>query len=278
MKMRKERLDKLLVDRGLVETRSKSQVLIMAGEVKVSGETVWKPATKVAIDSEVELLAPLPYVSRGGYKLAAALEKFEIDVSGRTCVDVGACTGGFTDVLLKNGAAKVYAIDVGYGQLDWGLRQDHRVIPMERTNARYIESLPDPITFVCIDVSFISLKLIFPAVLGWLSNEADVVALVKPQFEAGRELVGKGGVVRDIETHRKVLIDVLTSADSLGLFTAGLVRSPIKGSTGNTEFLAWLKPIEFWRPSGNHPALHFSETIESALRIDPDPDRESRSQ
>lgn len=269
MKNRKERLDKLLVDRGLVDTRTKGQVLIMAGEVKVGGEVIWKPATKVPADAEVELLSPMPFVSRGGYKLEAALSEFGIDVSDRICADVGACTGGFTDVLLKHGAARVYAIDVGYGQLDWKLRQDKRVVPMERTNARHLESLPDPITFVCIDVSFISLTLIFPAVQEWISVEADVVALVKPQFEAGRQLVGKGGIVRDTQTHRKVLRETLSAAEGRGLVTVGLMRSPIKGSTGNTEFLAWLKPIEFWERRGDQVTLMLPELIEAVLKSDP---------
>ena len=194
---KKERLDKLLVARGLVTTRAKAQGLIMAGEVLVAGQRVDKPGTAVALNADIELITPLPYVGRGGYKLAGALESFGLDVIGRICADVGACTGGFTDVLLQKGAARVYAIDVGYGQLDWKLRQDARVVVMERTNARYVESLPEAVSFVSIDVSFISLKLILPAVKKWLAPEADIVALIKPQFEAGPEQVGKGGIVRD---------------------------------------------------------------------------------
>ncbi len=158
----------------------------------------------------------MPYVSRGGFKLAGALQAFGLDVTGRTCVDVGACTGGFTDVLLQNGAARVYAIDVGYGQLDWKLRQDPRVVVMERTNARYLESLPEAVSFVSIDVSFISLKLILPAVKKWITPDADIVALIKPQFEAGRKQVGKGGIVKDPAVHGQVLTDLLTWSQENG--------------------------------------------------------------
>lgn len=212
----KERLDKLLVQRGLAPTRSKAQAIIMAGEVRVDGETADKPGMAVPLTAAIEVTAPLPYVSRGGYKLAAALAAFGLDVSGRVCADVGACTGGFTDVLLQAGAARVYAVDVGYGQLDWRLRQDARVVVMERTNARYVEALAEAVSLAVIDVSFISLRLILPAVQGWLTPQADVVALIKPQFEAGREQVGKGGVVKDTAVHRQVLQDVLAEATASG--------------------------------------------------------------
>lgn len=238
---KKERLDKLLVARGLVETRAKGQALIMAGEVFVEGERSTKAGTMIPVGAEIELAATLPYASRGGYKLAAALEAFDIDVNGRVCADVGACTGGFTDVLLQNGAARVYAIDVGYGQLDWKLRQDERVVILERTNARYLESLEDLVGFVCVDVSFISLKLILPPVKGWLKETADIVVLVKPQFEAGREQVGKGGIVRDASVHQEVLERVLRWSAENELAPAGLIRSPIEGASGNVEFLAWLR-------------------------------------
>lgn len=241
-KKKKERLDKLLVDRGLVATRAKAKGLIMAGEVTVNGQRVDKPGTAVALEATVELAAPLPYVGRGGFKLAGALEAFEIDITDRVCADVGACTGGFTDVMLQGGAARVYAIDVGYGQLDWKLRSDERVVVMERTNARYLDALDEPVTFVAIDVSFISLKLILPAVKQWLAPGADIVALIKPQFEAGPEQVGKGGIVRDTAVHRSVLTNILSWCRNSGLRPHGLVRSSIQGGDGNVEFLVWLSP------------------------------------
>ncbi len=239
----KERLDNLLVNRGLVPTRAKAKGMILAGEVMVNGQRVDKAGTAVALDAKIELKTPLPYVSRGGFKLAGALEQFQIDVTDRICADVGACTGGFTDVLLQAGASKVFAIDVGYGQLDWKLRQDQRVAVLERTNARYLESLEQPVSFVGIDVSFISLKLILPAVVQWLdsSKETDIVALIKPQFEAGRSQVGKGGIVRDTAVHRKVLEDMIQWTSEKKLGAQGLVNSSIKGSDGNIEFLVWLK-------------------------------------
>ncbi len=242
MAKRKERIDRLLVERGLVSTRSRAQALIMAGEVLVDGRHIDKPGTAVLLDADLQLVAPLRYVGRGGHKLAGALRAFDLDVTRRSCADVGACTGGFTDVLLQNGAARVYAIDVGYGQLDWRMRQDERVVVMERTNARYLEALPEPVSFVCIDVSFISLKLILPAVQQWLTPDADVVALIKPQFEAGRKQVGKGGIVKDPAVHRQVLSELLAWALEHGLKPQGLTRSTIQGADGNVEFLVWLRP------------------------------------
>lgn len=242
MSKKKERLDVLLVERGLVATRTKAKALIMAGEVKVNGERVDKAGMSIPREAQIELMMPLPYVSRGGYKLAGALDTFGIDVTGRVCADVGACTGGFTDVMLQRGAAKVFAIDVGYGQLDWKLRSDDRVEVLERTNARYLESLGESVSFVSMDVSFISLKLVLPAVKGWLSAEADIVALIKPQFEAGPEQVGKGGIVRDSAVHRSVLHDILGWCRDNGLTPRGLVRSSIEGSEGNIEFLGWFSP------------------------------------
>lgn len=242
MAKKKERLDKVMVAQGLVETRARARGLIMAGDVRVHGERVDKPGTAVASDANIEVKAPMPYVSRGGFKLARALTSFVIDVSGLVCADVGACTGGFTDVLLQHGAARVYAIDVGYGQLDWKLRQDERVIVMERTNARYLESLAEPITFAAVDVSFISLKLILPAVQAWLAPAGDIVALVKPQFEAGPQQVGKGGIVKDAAVHQQVLLDILRWAQANGLAPFGLMASPISGAGGNVEFLLWLQP------------------------------------
>ncbi|MEW5988815.1 MAG: TlyA family RNA methyltransferase [Chloroflexota bacterium] len=239
--VKRERLDKLLVERGLAPTRAKAQALIMAGSVWLDGEPAVKAGTLVAAGAEITMATPFPYASRGGVKLAAALDSFAIAVEGRVCADVGACTGGFTDVLLQRGAARVYAIDVGYGQLDWKLRQDSRVVVMERTNARYVEVLPELVQLVCIDVSFISLKLILPAVQKWLAAAADVVALIKPQFEAGRERVGKGGVIRDPTVRQEVVDEVMVWAQAHGWRAAGLMRSPIEGADGNVEFLAWLR-------------------------------------
>jgi 23S rRNA (cytidine1920-2'-O)/16S rRNA (cytidine1409-2'-O)-methyltransferase len=242
MAVKKERLDTLLVERGLAETRTKARAAIMAGEVTVNGARVDKPGTPVPVEAVLAVAAPLPYVGRGGYKLAAALDAFTVDPAGRICADVGACTGGFTDVLLQRGAARVYAIDVGQGQLDWKLRQDERVVVMERTNARYLESLPEPVSLVVIDVSFISLKLILPAVARWLEPAGDVVALIKPQFEAGPAQVGKGGIVRDPDVREGVLVDLLRWAGSHGWTAAGLIRSPIQGTDGNVEYLVRLWP------------------------------------
>lgn len=238
----KERLDKLLVQRGLADTRSRAQALVMAGEVYVDGERADKAGMQVAMDAEVTVAEPLPYVSRGGFKLAEALKRFGIGVEGRVCADVGACTGGFTDVLLQRGAARVYAIDVGYGQLDWKMRQDERVVVMERTNARYLETLAEPVSLVVIDVSFISLRLILPAVRGWLEQDGEIVCLVKPQFEAGREQVGKGGIVRDAAVRREVLERLWQWATAEELGPQDVIRSPIEGSGGNVEFLMWLQP------------------------------------
>lgn len=254
----KERLDKLLVDRGLAETRAKARAFIMAGEVTVNGRRVDKPGTAVPDDATIDLATPMPYVGRGGYKLAGAFDTFDIAVEGRVSADVGACTGGFTDVLLQRGAARVYAIDVGQGQLDWKLRQDSRVIVMERTNARYLEKLPESIELVVVDVSFISLKIILPVVAAWLSDGADVVVLIKPQFEAGPEFVGKGGIVRDPQVRRDVLTDLLGWALAKGWHTAGLMRSPIQGTDGNVEYLAWLR-------RGDGQPNDLSLLIESAL-------------
>ena len=235
----KERLDTLLVNKGLVANRNKARGLIMAGEVRVDGQVMDKPGHMISTTAHLEVAEPLPYVSRGGYKLAGALAQFGLDVRGRVCADVGACTGGFTDVLLQNGASHVYAIDVGYGQLDWKIRQDARVTVMERTNARYVEALAEPINFVCIDVSFISLTNILPAVQKWLTPQADIVALIKPQFEAGPKQVGKGGIIKDPAVHRQVLEAILSWAERSGLALGGLTRSSIEGADGNVEFLAW---------------------------------------
>lgn len=237
--MTKERLDVLLADRRLTESRNRAQRLIRAGEVRVDGQVVDKPGTQVATDAEITLEAKPPFVSRGGEKLEAALERFEPQVTDAVAADVGASTGGFTDCLLQRGARRVYAIDVGHGQLHWQLRNDPRVVVMERTNARYLESLPEPVDLITADVSFISLELILPTAVGWLREDGQVVALIKPQFEAGPQYVEKGGVVRDPEVHRRVLEQVLSAAAELGLDLRGLMPSPLRGPAGNVEFLAW---------------------------------------
>ncbi|RLC56795.1 MAG: TlyA family rRNA (cytidine-2'-O)-methyltransferase, partial [Chloroflexota bacterium] len=210
--MAKRRLDVLLVERGLAESRTQAQRLIRAGLVRVAGQVADKPGTQVATNAAITLQARPRFVSRGGEKLEAALVRFGLDVRGWVAADVGASTGGFTDCLLQHGARRVYAIDVGYGQLDWRLRNDPRVVVMERTNARYLESLPEPVDLVTVDVSFISLGLILPMAVRWLKPGGQVVALIKPQFEAGRREVGKGGVVRDPQVHRRVLERVLDIA------------------------------------------------------------------
>jgi len=259
--MAKVRLDVLLTEKGLVETRSKAQALIMAGKVRVGEQVVTKAGTQVSPDVAVAVEEDLPYVSRGGLKLAGALDTFALDPSDAVCADVGASTGGFTDVLLQRGAARVYAIDVGYGQLAWKLRQDERVVVMERINARHLESLPEPIDLATIDASFISLKLIFPAVVKWLKPGASVVALVKPQFEAGKKQVGKGGVVRDPLVHRQVLAKAIGDAAQNGLVTIGLTISPITGPAGNHEFLLHLGY------QVTSPAIELDAAIETCLTL-----------
>ena len=236
----KKRIDILLHERGLAPSREMARRYVMAGEVSADGQRVDKPGTRIDESAELTVKAAPPYVSRGGEKLAGAFEDFALDVQGQICADVGASTGGFTDCLLQNGAAKVYAIDVGYGQIALKLRDDPRVILMERTNARYVETLDDPIRFVSIDASFISLRLLLPVIKKWLTADGEVVALVKPQFEAGKEDVGKRGVVKDPEVHRKVLLEVLTAAQGFGYAVKGITRSPLTGPKGNVEFLAWL--------------------------------------
>lgn len=236
----RKRLDVILVERELVESRQQAQRLIMAGQVMVEGRVVDKPGTRVSQEADITLQATLPYVSRGGLKLEAALDRFGIGVTGVISADVGASTGGFTDCLLQRGASKVYAIDVGYGQLAWRLRNDPRVVVMERVNVRYLEGLPEPIDLATVDVSFISLELVLPAVIGFLKPHGVIVALIKPQFEAGRKQVGKGGVVKDPEVHRAVLHRILLWAEGHGLAVRGLMASPLKGPAGNIEFLAHL--------------------------------------
>jgi 23S rRNA (cytidine1920-2'-O)/16S rRNA (cytidine1409-2'-O)-methyltransferase len=231
----------LMLERGLAETRSKAQSLIREGKVRVEGETCLQPGALVAADRHIDVESGPRFASRGGEKLEAALQAFGIDVRGRVCADVGASTGGFTDCLLQRGAFRVYAIDVGKGILDWRLRGDARVVVMEEANARYVERLPEKIDLVTVDASFISLRLLLPVVRAWLGAAGEVVALIKPQFEAGRAQVKRGGVVRDPAVHRAVLGEVLAAAAQAGLAAHGLMRSPLVGPAGNVEFLAWLR-------------------------------------
>jgi 23S rRNA (cytidine1920-2'-O)/16S rRNA (cytidine1409-2'-O)-methyltransferase len=263
--MQKVRLDLLLVERGLAESRTKAQALVMAGQVRVDGQVELKASTAVSPDARLNLETGPRFVSRGGEKLEAALTNFPVDVAGHVCADVGSSTGGFTDCLLKHGATKVYAIDVGKGLLHWNLRTDPRLVVMEETNARHVESLPEPVSLVTMDASFISLKILLPVVKGWFGphtgyhsaalrvqvsprfeesggeKEGDVIALIKPQFEAGRKDTARNkGVIRDPEVHQAVLTDVLTFARAQGFSLRGLMRSPLLGPKGNVEFLAWL--------------------------------------
>ena len=245
---------------GLTDSREQARRLIMAGEVRVDGQLVDRPSAPVSPDAQIEIKQRPRFVSRGGEKLDAALEHFGLAAGGLVCADLGASTGGFTDVLLQRGATRVYAIDVGHGILDYRLRTDPRVVVMEKTNARYLEHLPEPAGLVSIDASFISLRLLLPVAAGWLpAGAGDIVALVKPQFEAGRKQVGKGGIVKDPAIHRQVLTDLLAWMEASPLRAAGLMRSPIKGAEGNIEFLAWL------RPAGLAPGLDPAAAIELAL-------------
>lgn len=259
MPVEKQRLDLLLVERGLADSRAKAQGLIMAREVTVDGTIIDKPGTRFADTVTIVLKAKPPYVSRGGEKLAGALHDFAYDVTGLICADVGASTGGFTDCLLQKGAAKVYAIDVGYGQLAHSLRIDPRVVTMERTNARYLTALPEPVQLVVIDASFISLRLLLPAIRLWLTPQADIIALIKPQFEAGKDSVGKGGVVRQKSVHERVIREVAEFAQGEGFQIVGLTRSPLKGPAGNVEFLIWL------HQGGEHNALNLNARLPAVL-------------
>ncbi len=237
---RKLRLDRLLVSRGLVASRERGQALILAGQVLVNEQKQSKAGALVPAGAAIRILGDdLPYVSRGGVKLAAALEGFAVAVQKRICLDVGASTGGFTDCLLQKGAQKVYAVDVGYGQLAWKLRQDPRVVVIERANIRSLSpaQVPDPIDLVVIDVSFISLEKVIPALLPFLRPGTELIALIKPQFEVGRGQVGKGGIVRDAEVRRAVVERVVTVVRDLGFTVRGVIPSPITGQDGNVEFL-----------------------------------------
>ena len=243
----KTRLDVLLTERGLLDSRQKAQATIMSGIVFVTGQRVDKVGTAVANDAQIEIRgATLQYVSRGGLKLEKAMQTFPLDLHDKICADIGASTGGFTDCMLQNGAKKVYAVDVGYGQLDWKLRNDARVVCMERTNARYLthEEIPDELDFASIDVSFISLKLIFPALYGLLRQGGEIACLIKPQFEAGREKVGKKGVVRDPAVHLEVLEHFLIHAKENHFTVLGITYSPIRGPEGNIEYLGFLRKSE----------------------------------
>lgn len=258
----KQRLDSLLVERGLAESREQARRLIMAGDVLVDEQISDKPGRSVAVDVALRVRAPLPYVSRGGQKLAAALVAFPVSVAGINAVDVGASTGGFTDCLLQHGAGCVYAIDVGYGQLAWKVRSDPRVVVLERTNIRHLQALPDgaQADLAVIDASFISLALVLPATLRLLTPAGQVIALIKPQFEAGKEDVGKGGVVRDPRIHRRVLEEIWSLVADLGLRVAGLIPSPLLGPAGNVEFLIWLR-----RGLGDRTPATQEQMIQAAL-------------
>lgn len=241
---RKIRLDRLLVERGLAAARERARALILANQVLVNGAPVSKAGALIPDDAAVALKSPdQPYVSRGGVKLAAALDHFQLQVTGLTVLDVGASTGGFTDCLLQHGAIRVYAVDVGYGQLAWRLRQDPRVIVLERTNIRHLSrpAIPEAVDFIVIDVSFISLKLVLPCVLPFLRPGGGIVALVKPQFEVGKRQVGKGGVVRDTQLQLQTVAEIQRCAQTLGLENLGVVPSPILGPKGNQEYLVYLK-------------------------------------
>ena len=240
----KKRLDLTLMDRGLVESRQKGRALIMAGKVLVNDQPVEKPGTPVFEDDRILVkYETLKYVSRGGYKLEAAIQGYGVDVAGRICMDVGASTGGFTDCLLQNGARHVYAVDVGYGQLAWKLRQDPRVTPIERTNIRYMpaEAIPEPVDLATVDVSFISLKIVLPAMMPWIVPGGAIIALIKPQFEVGKGKVGKGGVVRDPGLHAEVIDGLSVFFSEMGLAYRAPIPSPVLGPKGNQEFIILLE-------------------------------------
>jgi len=260
MAKRKERLDVLLVERELAESREQARRLILAGEVFVDEQMVDKAGRQIPVEAALRVRTPPRYVSRGGLKLEAALDAFAIDPAGLSAVDVGASTGGFTDCLLQRGAARVYAVDVGYGQLAWKVRSDPRVIPIERTNIRYLESLPDGALadLAVIDASFIGLELVLPPTLRLLGPAGQIVALINPQFQAGPEDVGRGGVVRDADVHRRVLGEIFALAGALGLAVAGLTVSPAPGPAGNIEFLIWLD-------KQHRPPLDQERAIEDVL-------------
>ncbi len=254
-------MDVLLLQRGLAESRERARRMILAAQVLVDDRIIDKPGTRVPAAAEITVKEKPAYVSRGGLKLEAALDAFDIDPQGWVAADIGASTGGFTDCLLQRGALRVYAIDVGYGQLAWKLRKDPRVVVMERINARYLTSLPEPADLATVDVSFISLKLILPAARGLLRPNGQIIALIKPQFEAGRTQVGKGGVVKDPAVHRSVLYDVLGWAVEHELQVKGVIASPLLGPAGNVEFLSHLAV------SSGPVTVAPDELIESSLAL-----------
>ncbi|AGB18923.1 TlyA family RNA methyltransferase [Thermoanaerobacterium thermosaccharolyticum] len=236
----KERADVLLVNKGFFTSREKAKASIMAGEIFADGKRIDKAGDMISVNSKLEIRGKInPFVSRGGLKLEKAIKYFKIDVKDKIAMDVGASTGGFTDCLLKNGAKKVYAIDVGYGQLDWSLRNDERVINMERTNIRYLNDLPDVVDIVTIDVSFISLSIVIASIKKFLKDGGELISLIKPQFEAGREKVGKNGVVKDKSVHIEVINKVIDVLRGLSFGIQGITFSPIKGPEGNIEYLIY---------------------------------------
>ncbi len=241
---RKKRLDQILVEMGLVQSRQRAQALIMAGRVLVDDHPIYKPGTRISSAQHIVLREEdIPYVSRGGLKLEGALQALKIDVKGLVCLDVGASTGGFTDCLLQQGAHRVFAVDVGYGQLAWKLRQDSRVQVIERTNIRHmpVEALPCPVDLITIDVSFISLKIVVPAVMKFLKKEARILALIKPQFEVGKSMVGKGGVVRDSFLHDMVIKNLSSFFKKTGFLIESVIPSELRGPKGNREFFISLR-------------------------------------
>lgn len=263
----KKRLDILVTERGLAESREKAKTLIMAGQVYVDGQKADKPGDTFSEDTAVEVRGKgLPYVSRGGLKLEKAMREFGLQLQGRTCMDIGASTGGFTDCMLQNGAQRVYSVDVGYGQLAWSLRTDPRVVNLERTNARYLtrEQVPEEIGFFSVDVSFISLTLILPAVRPLLAEHGQAVCLIKPQFEAGREKVGKKGVVRDKAVHEEVIEKIRSFALENGFSVLGLAFSPVKGPEGNIEYLIYLERSE--APSQGEQVPSAQQVVEESHR------------
>ncbi len=263
--MKKVRLDQLIFDLGLTESRERAKTTVMSGLVFVDGKRIDKPGTQVSPDSKIEVKgSAIPYVSRGGLKLEKALKVFHIDPTGMHCIDCGASTGGFTDVLLKNGAEKVFAVDVGYGQLAWSLRQDERVVNMERTNIRHIspEQIPEALDLAVADLSFISLKLVLPAISSVLKDKAELVCLIKPQFEAGKDDVGKKGVVRDESVHLAVIESILDFVPTIGLTVLGLDYSPIKGPEGNIEYLCYMK-----KGGGEAPDINAAGIVEASHEL-----------
>ncbi len=263
--MKKLRLDQLVFDLGLTESRERAKTTVMSGLVFVDGKRIDKPGTQVSPDSKIEVKgSAIPYVSRGGLKLEKALKVFHIDPTGMHCIDCGASTGGFTDVLLKNGAEKVFAVDVGYGQLAWSLRQDERVVNMERTNIRHIspDQIHEALDLAVADLSFISLKLVLPAISSVLKDKAELVCLIKPQFEAGKDEVGKKGVVRDESVHLAVIESILDFVPTIGLTVLGLDYSPIKGPEGNIEYLCYMK-----KGGGEAPDINAAGIVEASHEL-----------